>query len=265
VVVCLGDSNDTIGESKSRTSLDLPGYQDDLVRALLKTGKPVVAVLLAGKPVSINAIQRSVPAILQAWNPGESGGTAIAEALFGETNPGGRLPVTFPKTVGQLPLNFPYKPGSHATQSKKFDPNGFGNSMAEGALYPFGFGLSYTRFTYSGLTVSPEKIPATGTVTVQCKVQNSGDRAGDEVVQLYFHQETSSVTTYELNLCGFERLRLQPGETRTVTFELPASELELINRQGRRVVEPGRFKVMLGGSSADLPLGGGFEVVEAAR
>lgn len=265
VVVCLGDSNDTIGESKSRTSLDLPGYQDDLVRALLKTGKPVVAVLLTGKPVSINAIQRSVPAILQAWNPGESGGTAIAEALFGETNPGGRLPVTFPKTVGQLPLNFPYKPGSHATQSKKFDPNGFGNSMAEGALYPFGFGLSYTRFTYSGLTVTPEKIPATGTVTVQCKVQNSGDRAGDEVVQLYFHQETSSVTTYELNLCGFERLRLQPGETRTVTFELPASELELINRQGRRVVEPGRFKVMLGGSSADLPLGGGFEVVEAAR
>lgn len=265
VVVCVGDSNETIGESKSRTSLDLPGYQDELVRALLKTGKPVVAVLLTGKPASINAIQRSVPAILQAWNPGESGGTAIAEALFGQTNPGGRLPVTFPKTVGQLPLNFPYKPGSHATQSKKFDPNGFGNSMAEGALYPFGFGLSYTRFTYSGLSVSPEKIPVNGTVTVQCKVQNSGERAGDEVVQLYFHQETSSVTTYELNLCGFERIRLQPGETRTVTFALPASELEIINRQGRRVVEPGRFKVMLGGSSVDLPLGGGFEVVEAVR
>jgi beta-glucosidase len=265
VVVCVGDSNDTIGESKSRTSLDLPGYQDELVRALVKTGKPVVAVLLTGKPASINAIQRAVPAILQAWNPGESGGTAIAEALFGETNPGGRLPVTFPKTVGQLPLNFPYKPGSHATQSKKFDPNGFGNSMAEGALYPFGFGLSYTRFTYSALSVSPENIPVDGVVTVQCKVQNSGDRAGDEVVQLYFHQEKSSVTTYELNLCGFERVRLAPGETRTVTFTLPASELELINREGRRVVEPGRFKVMVGGSSADLKLNGSFDVVSAPR
>jgi beta-glucosidase len=260
IVVCVGDSNATIGESKSRTSLDLPGHQDALVRALVNTGKPVVAVLLTGKPASINWIQRYVPAVLEAWNPGEAGGTAIAEALFGDYNPGGRLPVTFPKTVGQLPLNFPFKPGSHASQSKKWDPNGFGNSMAEGVLYPFGFGLSYTAFEYSGLKVSPATIPTNGEVTVSCEIKNTGDRAGDEVAQLYFHQETSSVTTYEMNLCGFDRVHLAPGESKTMSFKIPASELELINRHGKRVVEPGTFKVMLGASSADIRLDGAFEV-----
>lgn len=260
VVVFVGDSNATIGESKSRTSLDLPGYQTDLVRELMKTGKPVVAVLLIGKPASINWINRYVPAVLNAGIPGEYGGTAIAEAIFGDYNPGGRLPVTFPKTAGQLPFNFPFKPGSHASQSKKADPNGFGDSMAEGALYPFGYGLSYSTFEYSGLKVSPERIPACGEVTVTCDVKNTGDRAGDEVAQLYFHQETSSVTTYELNLCGFERIHLAPGEKKAVSFKLSASALELINRDGRRVVEPGDFKVMVGSSSADIKLTGGFVV-----
>ena len=260
IIVFVGDSNATIGESKSRTSLDLPGYQNDLVRALVKSGKPVVAVLIIGKPASINYINRSVPAVLDAGIPGESGGTAIAEALFGDYDPGGRLPVTFPKTVGQLPLNFPFKPASHASQSKQVDPNGFGNSMAEGALYPFGFGLSYTTFDYSGLKVAPAQIPTNGEVTVTCDIKNTGDREGDEVAQLYFHQETSSVTTYELNLCGFERVHLKAGETKTVSYKLPASALELINREGKHVVEPGAFKVMVGSSSADLRGTGGFEV-----
>ena len=260
IVLCLGDSNATIGESKSRTSLDLPGYQTDLAKALMKTGKPVVVVLLTGKPASINWINRYVPAILEAWIPGEAGGTAIAEALFGDYNPGGKLPATFPKTVGQIPFNFPFKPGSHASQSKTVDPNGFGNSMAEGALYPFGFGLSYTKFDYSGLKISPARIPANGEVSVTCSVKNAGGRAGDEVVQLYFRDEVSSVTTYELNLCGFERVHLQPGETKTVNFIIPSSALELINREHRRVVEPGVFKVMVGSSSTDLRLTGQFEV-----
>ena len=263
VVLCLGDSNATIGESKSRTSLDLPGYQTELAKALMKTGKPVVVVLLNGKPATINWINRFCPAILQAWIPGESGGTAIAEALFGDYNPGGKLPVTFPKTVGQIPLNFPFKPGSHASQSKTVDPNGFGNSMAEGALYPFGFGLSYTTFEFGGLNIAPAQIPTNGQVTVTCQIRNTGARAGDEVVQLYFHQETSSVTTYELNLCGFERVSLQPGETKTVSFKLPASALELINRAGQRVVEPGKFQVMLGASSEDIRLKGAFTVAPA--
>jgi beta-glucosidase len=265
IVVFLGDSKATIGESKSRTSLDLPGYQTDLARALVKTGKPVIAVLLTGKPASINWVNRHVPAVLEAWFPGEAGGTAIAEALFGDYNPGGKLTVTFPRTVGQIPFNFPYKPGSQVAQSRQFDPNGFGNSMAEGVLYPFGFGLSYTTFEYANLKISPAAIPANGEVIVTCEIKNTGDRAGDEVAQLYFHQETSSVTTYELNLCGFERVSLQPGETKTVTFKLPASALELINRKGQRVVEPGAFKIMVGSSSTDLRLNGGFEVVSAVR
>ena len=260
VLVFLGDSNATVGESKSRTSLDLPGFQNDLARALVATGKPVVAVLLSGRPATINWIDRHVPAVLQAWFPGESGGTAIAEALFGDYNPGGKLPVTFPKTVGQLPLNFPFKPASHATQSKKLDPNGFGDTVAEGELYPFGFGLSYTKFEYSGLNISPARIASNGEVTVTCSVKNTGDRAGDEVVQLYFQDEVSSVTTYELNLCGFERVHLQAEQTKTVNFTIPSSALELINRENRRVVEPGVFKVMLGSSSTDLRLKGHFEV-----
>lgn len=262
IVVFLGDSNATIGESKSRTSLDLPGYQTDLARALVQTGKPVVAVLLIGKPASINWINRHVPAVLNAWIPGEVGGTAIAEALFGDYNPGGKLPVTFPKTVGQLPFNFPFKPASHAEQSKKPDPNGFGRSLAEGALYPFGFGLSYTTFEYNDLKIFPAKIPANGEVNVTCRIKNTGQRAGDEVAQLYFHQETSSVTTYELNLCGFARVTLQPGETKTVSMKIPASALEIINRQHQRVVEPGTFKVMVGASSEDLRLEGSFDVVD---
>lgn len=260
VVVFLGDSNDTIGESKSRTSLDLPGYQTELTRALVATGKPVVAVLLTGRPASINWIDRHVPAILQAWFPGEAGGTAIAQTLFGDYNPGGKLPVTFPKTVGQIPLCFPFKPASHATQTKVVDPNGFGNTMAEGALYPFGFGLSYSTFDYSDLVISAERIPVNGSLTVSCKIKNAGDLAGDEVPQLFFNDEVSSVTTYELNLCGFERVHLQPGETKTVRFELPASALELIDRSNRRRVEPGAFKLMIGSSSEDLRLQGRFEV-----
>ena len=265
VIVCVGDSNATIGESKSRTSLDLPGHQTALVQALMKTGKPVVAVLMTGKPASINWIQRYVPAIIEAWNPGEAGGTAIAEALFGDYNPGGRLPVTFPKSVGQLPFNFPFKPGSHATQSKRYDPNGFGDSMAEGALYPFGFGLSYTTFAYENVQLSSPKIVPSGDLVVSCVIKNTGVHAGDEVVQMYFHQDTSSVTTYELNLCGFERVHLNPGESKKVSFKLHASQLELINRAGKRVVEPGSFQVMLGSGSEDLRLTASFEVESSGR
>lgn len=260
VVLCLGDSTATIGEGKSRTSIDLPGYQTELAKALVKTRKPVVVVILAGRPASINWINRYCPAILEAWFPGEAGGTAIAEALFGDYNPGGKLPVTFPKTVGQVPFNFPFKPGSHAAQSKKVDPNGFGDSMAEGALYSFGYGLSFTKFEFSGLKISPAEIPTNGEVTVSCQIKNTGDCAGDEVAQLYFHQETSSVTTYVLNLCGFERVTLMAGETKTVSFKLPASQVQIINREYARVVKPGKFSVKVGASSEDLRLTGEFEV-----
>lgn len=259
VVVFLGDNNATIGESKSRTSLDLPGHQNELVRALVATGRPLVAVLLTGRPATINYLQRHVPAILSAWFPGEAGGTAIADVIFGDYNPGGKLPVTFPRSVGQLPFNFPFKPGAHAIQGKKDDPNGFGQASIEGALYPYGFGLSYTQFAYADLTVTPATT-VEGEVTVTCAITNRGARAGDEVPQLYFRQVVSSVTTYELSLVGFERVSLAPGETKTVTFKFPARELALINRAGQRVVEPGEFLIHVGSSSADLRLHGKFIV-----
>ena len=158
VVVFLGDNNATIGASKSRTSLDLPGHQNAPVRALVAPGRPVVAVLLTGRPATINYLQRHVPAILSAWFPGEAGGTAIADALFGDFNPGGKLPDTFPRSIGQLPLNVPSKPGSHAGQGKKDDPNGFDQASFGRAFYPVGFALSYTQFASSDLTLTPRSL-----------------------------------------------------------------------------------------------------------
>ncbi len=261
VVVSLGDSDATIGEGKSRTSLDLPGFQTDLVKALVATGKPVVAVLMSGRPATINWINRYTPAVLSLWFPGEAGGTALADVLFGDYNPGGKLSVTFPHTVGQVPFNFPFKPASQADQSKKFDPNGFGNSLAEGALYPFGYGLSYTTFEYGSLQVPPGVLHDDETLAVSCSVKNTGPVAGDEIAQFYVQQVASSVTTYEWNLRGFERVSLQPGETKTVTFKVPVSFLWLINREGQRVVEPGAFKMKIGANSTDPGLKGSFSVV----
>lgn len=263
IVVFVGDSNATIGESKSRTSLDLPGHQNALVQALVETGRPVVAVLMIGRPATVNYIQRSVPAIVAGWFPGEAGGTAIAGALFGDFSPGGKLPVTFPRTVGQLPLNFPYKPGSHAAQSRKDDPNGFGEASIEGALYPFGHGLSYTTFAYSNLEITPRVADPNGEITVACTVTNTGSVTGDEVAQLYFRDLVSSVTTYDYNLVGFERVQLEPGRDRRVQFKIPAARLTLIDRSGRRVVEPGDFRIWVGSSSTDLRLTGDFNIKTA--
>lgn len=261
IILCLGDSSKTVGESLSRTSLDLPGRQNELAQQLIATGKPVIVVLLSGRPATINAIDRRAAAVLQAWFPGEAGGTAVAEALFGKYNPGGRLPLTFPRSVGQLPYNFPYKPGSQVPQRRDPDPNGFGSSMAEGVIYPFGHGLSYTTFSYSDLHVEPAALDTrTGSVVVKAAVTNSGTREGDEVVQLYFRDDVSSVTTYDLNLGGFTRIHLAPGESRTVSFTLPVAALELIDRAGSRVVEPGSFTVFVGASSTDLRLTGRFTV-----
>ena len=260
IVVALGDVTATVGEGKSRTSLDLPGFQTDLTRALVATGKPVVVVLLGGRPATINWINREAPAVLSLWFPGEAGGTALADVLFGDYNPGGKLAVTFPRTVGQVPFNFPFKPSSQTEQDKKPGPNGGGNSLAEGVLYPFGFGLSYTTFEYGDLQVSPATLHDDEVATISCAVKNTGKVAGDEVVQLYVRQAVSSVTTYEENLRGFERVSLQPGESKTVTFHLPVTQMWLINREGKRVVEPGAFKVMVGASSVDLRLKGSFEV-----
>lgn len=252
-VVVLGDGDRTVGESLSRTSLDLPGRQQELLQAVHATGTPVVLVLINGRPMSVNWADAHVPAILEAWFPGDQGGTAVADVLFGGYNPGGKLTVTFPKTAGQIPFNFPTKPNAQWEGEK---------SRVNGALYNFGHGLSYTSFEYSNLRIAPTRQHPQGEITVSVEVRNSGRRAGDEVVQLYTRDLVSSVTTYEKNLRGFERIHLKPGESRTVRFVLKPQDLALWNRQMQHVVEPGRFRVMVGSGSEDIRQQGEFEIVE---
>lgn len=263
-IVVLGGGQRTCGENKSRSSLDLPGRQLDLLKAVVATGKPVVLVLINGRPLSINWADKFVPAILEAWYPGSKGGIAVADILFGDYNPGGKLTVTFPKTVGQIPFNFPCKPSSQIDGGKNPGPDG-NMSRANGALYPFGYGLSYTTFEYSDLKISPAIITPNQKAYVTCKVTNTGKRSGDEVIQLYVRDVLSSVTTYEKNLAGFERVHLKPGETKEITFPIDRKALELLNADMHWVVEPGDFTLMLGASSTDIRLNRTLTVVEPGQ
>lgn len=254
-VVVLGGGQRTCGENKSRTSLELPGHQLKLLQAVQATGKPVILILINGRPLSVNWADKFVPAILEAWYPGSKGGTAVADILFGDYNPGGKLTVTFPKTVGQIPFNFPYKPASQIDGGKNPGPDG-NMSRINGALYPFGYGLSYTTFEYSDLEITPKVITPNPKATIRLKVTNTGKRAGDEVVQLYTRDILSSVTTYEKNLAGFERIHLKPGESKEIVFTLDRKHLELLNADMKWTVEPGEFAIMAGASSEDIRLNG---------
>ena len=260
IIAVVGEDENRVGESKSRTSLGLPGRQFQLVQALYATGKPVVLVLINGQPLTINWEDKFLPAILEAWFPGPSFGEVIAETLFGDYNPGGKLSVTFPKSVGQIPLSFPYKPGSQATQPGK-GPNGYGRTRVLGPLYPFGHGLSYTTFEYSNLKVTPSEAHAQSEIYVSVNVKNSGQRAGDEIVQLYMNDEVSSVTTYVSQLRGFEKIHLMPGETKTVNFVLQPDDLALLDKNMNWTVEPGAFKIMIGSSSVDIRLSETFKIL----
>ena len=251
-VVVLGDSMKTVGESASRTSLDLPGRQLQLVQAVYATGKPVVVVLINGRPLSINWIDKYVPGVVEAWFPGAQAGTAIADILFGDYNPGGKLTVTFPKTAGQIPFNFPTKPKAQWEGEK---------TRVNGALYYFGHGLSYTTFVYSNLEITPLAQNPRGNVTISFAVRNTGTREGDEVVQLYIRDVLSSVTTYEKSLRGFERVHLKPGEVKSANFVLRSDDLALWDRNMRFVVEPGKFRVMVGSGSEDIRLNSEFEII----
>ena len=251
VVVMVLEGNElTVREDRSRTSLNLPGRQEELLKAVCATGKPIILVMLDGRASSINYAAAHIPAILHAWFPGEFCGQAVAEALFGDYNPGGRLAVTFPKSVGQIPFAFPFKPGSDESSS----------TSVYGALYPFGHGLSYTTFTYSDLHISPSHQGVQGDIHVSCKIKNTGKIKGDEVVQLYLRDEISSVTTYTKVLRGFERISLKAGEEQTVHFRLRPQDLGLWDKNMNFRVEPGSFKVMLGASSTDIRLHGQFEI-----
>lgn len=261
IIAVLGEEETLVGESRSRTSLELPGKQLQLLQALYETGKPIILILINGRPLAINWANRYVPSIIEAWFPGLDGGNAIAETLFGDYNPGGKLPVTFPKSIGQLEYNFPFKPGSHAGQPGD-GPNGFGKTNVYGALYPFGHGLSYTTFSYSNLKINQNKKSVNDNIAISVDITNTGKYKGDEVVQLYLKDEVSSVTVYETQLRGFERITLNSGETKTVNFMLKPDDLKLLNKDMKWLVEPGIFEVLIGASSEDIKLKKKFEITK---
>jgi beta-glucosidase len=248
----------TDGEGDDAATLELTGLQEELVKAVQSTGKPVVVVLINGRPLATRWIARNVPAIIEAWIPGEQGGRAVAEVLFGDTNPSGRLSVTVPRHAGQLPVYY------NAKKSKPYwVRQGWGRAYVDldpTPLYPFGHGLSYTRFEYSDLKLSASEILPTNSVEVTVTVKNTGDRTGSEVVQLYVDDVVASVSTPVKQLRGFAKVALHPGEARTCTFVLQPDDLALYNQDLKRVVEPGVFRVMAGASSEDIQLRGEFRV-----
>lgn len=263
-VLVMGDkaglTNDcTSGETCDRAELTLPGVQAELVRAVYETGTPIVLVLVNGRPVALDWMAEQIPAILVAWFPGEEGGNAVADVLFGDVNPGGKLPISFPHTAGQIPVYYGHKPSGGRSQWKVNYVE-----TPSSPLYPFGYGLSYTRFDYSNLRLSSAQAAPGDTISVSADIKNVGEREGDEVVQLYTHTTRSSVTRPVKELRGFKRVRLAPGETRTVTFQLSVNQLGYFDRQMRFGVEPGVIEVFVGRSSQSDDLCGSFEITGEA-
>lgn len=248
VLLVLGENEATCREGWSkehlgdRDSLDLPGGQNELASRILETGKPVVVLLINGRPLSINLLAEHAPVILEGWYLGQEGARAVAQTLFGEVNPSGKLPITFPRGVGQIPAYYNHKPSAR---------RGFVFSDIR-PLFPFGHGLSYTSFAYDNLRIEPERILPGGSAQVSVELTNTGKRSGAEVVQFYLRDRVSSVTRPVLELKGFRRVQLDPGQTQTVTFQLTPAELSFLDRNMQSVVEPGIFEVYVGGSSAEL-------------
>jgi beta-glucosidase len=260
VIMVMGEKADMSGEFASRGSLDLPGRQEELLQAVKAMGKPIVLVLLNGRPLSINWAVENVPAILEAWQPGTEGGQAVADILFGDVNPGGKLPVCFPRSGNHAPLYY----ARTLTHLPEDNPR-YRSRYWDGPttpLYPFGFGLSYTTFEFSNLQVSAPQVKVGDSVTVRVDVINSGQVAGDEVVQLYIHQKWGSDSRPVRELKGFERVTLQPGQTQTVTFNLGPDELRYWSTNvGQWIQEAAAFDIWVGGDSL-ATLHVDFEVVE---
>lgn len=251
IIAALGESSEMSGESSSRTNLDLPDVQRTLLKALLKTGKPVVLTLFTGRPLTLEWEQANVPAILNVWFGGSEAAYAIGDVLFGDVNPGGKLTMTFPKNVGQIPLYYNHKntgrPLAEGKWFEKFRSNYL--DVDNEPLYPFGYGLSYTTFGYSPVSLSSPTMERDGKVFASVTVTNTGSRAGSEVVQLYVRDLVGSITRPVKELKGFEKIHLSPGESRTVTFEITADLLRFYDYELNHVVEPGDFSIMIGSSS----------------
>jgi beta-xylosidase len=264
VIVCVGDraglsDGCTSGEFTDRADLGLPGMQQALVEAIVATGTPTVVVLVNGRPPALPWIAAHVTAVVEAWLPGEEGGNALADVLFGDANPAGRLPVTLPRAVGQVPLYYNHKPSGARSQMK-----GDYADLSVTPLFPFGHGLSYTRFEYANLS-APQAVDATASIDVQLDLRNAGARAGDEVVQLYVRDVVASMTRPVLQLAGFARVTLAPGEMARIAFRLDLSQLAFYDRAMELVVEPGEVEVLVGASSADLRLCATVRVTGARR
>ena len=238
------------GEASSRSVLDLPGKQLDLVKAIHSIGKPYAVVLMNGRPLTINWLAEMSPAILETWFAGTEGGNAIADTLFGDANPGGKLPVTFPRSVGQIPIFY-----NHRNTGRPFEAENKYTSkyldIPNTPLYPFGYGLSYTNFRLQNLRLSAKQIRPDGSLNVMVDVENTGKKTGDEVVQLYLRDLVASISPAVRELKGFQRITLKSGEKKTVTFTLKPEHLGFYNAQMKFVVEPGDFKVYVGDSSLD--------------
>jgi beta-glucosidase len=260
-VMVMGDkagltSDCTSGEGRDRLSLDLPGVQEDLVRAVIETGTPVVLVLVTGRPCGSQWAHEHSAAVLQAWLPGEEGAEAISDVISGAVSPGGKLPISHPRSAGQIPVYYGHKVSGGRSQWKGDYVDGEASP-----LYPFGHGLGYSTFEISGLAVTPDNITWNGEVTVTAVVSNTGDREGDEVVQLYVRDPVASVTRPVLELKGFARVGLQAGGSALVTFDLPSGQLGFYDHDLEYVVEPGWIEVLVGTSAADLVVAGSFTVV----
>lgn len=265
VILVLGDQSGlvedcTTGEFRDTADLKLPGAQEELARAILAVGVPVVAVLINGRPYAIPWLAEHANAILEAWLPGEEGGSAIADVLFGETNPGGKLPISIPRHVGQLPVSYNHKPSGGFSHI-------YGDYVAEkvSPLFPFGHGLSYTRFEYSDLQISNPRAAVGENVAISLRVSNVGKVAGDEVVQLYIRDEYASTPRPVKELKGYIRVSLAPGEVKNLVFHLPVDQLAFYDLDLRLVLEPGRILVMVGSSSQDIRLKGEFEIVGTGK
>jgi beta-glucosidase len=252
-ILFMGNSvPETEGEQKDRCNLDLPGAQEDLIKEICDTGTPVIVVLINGSAITMTKWIDGVKAILETWYPGEEGGNAIADILFGDYNPGGKLPITFPRYTGQLPLYYNYKPSGRVDD--------YVDLRGPQPLFPFGYGLSYTQFRYSNLRINPEKIGIDEDINISFDIENIGKYKGDEVVQLYLHDLFASVARPVKELKRFKRVTLDVGEKRTVSFTLSKEDLEFLDTDMSLTVEPGTFEVLIGSSSEDIRLNGSFEV-----
>jgi beta-glucosidase len=235
------------GEFQDRALLSLPGHQEELIQKVAATGKPVVVILVGGSAITMNHWIDKVNCIVDVWYPGEEGGHAVAQVLFGQYNPAGRLPITFPQHEAQLPLVYNHKPTGRGDDY---------HNLSGLPLFPFGFGLSYTRFEYSDIRLEKNDISKNESTTLHCKIKNTGAVAGDEVVQFYISDLLATVARPVMELKGFQRIHLSPGESKEVTFRIEPSMLTMLNAQMKVVIEPGDFRVMIGASSRDIRLKG---------